>query len=206
MKLIMQNKKQFKSYLVKILLGCLGAAGLLGIWALLAGNGFGPTEGRILASTVLVGIFSVLSLGYLALTSKPYEWLGVPGAIASFIFVLLGLFLLWVWPESGYERNWEVFQELVKYFVISGIVAVSCAHAGMLLLLSEGASRNVRIARIATLSAIGLVAFILIAIILNEFGKTPDMVMRLLGVFAIIDVVGTVATPALARLSSGKKT
>jgi hypothetical protein len=32
------------------------------------------------------------------------------------------------------------------------------------------------------------------------------MVMRLLGVFAIIDVVGTVATPALARLSSGKKT
>lgn len=204
MNAVLQNKKQIKSYLVKVLLVCLGITGALGIWALLAGD-FGPVEGKILVSTILFGVFSVLSLAYLAPTGKPYEWLGVPGAIASLVLVLIGLFLIWVWPESGYERNWKMFQELLKYFIISGIVAVSCAQAGMVLLLSESPSRNVRIARLATMSAIGLVAFVLIAILLNEFGATPDMILRLLGVFAIIDVIGTVAAPTLARLNPGKK-
>lgn len=204
MKAITQHKKQIRSYLTKGLLACLVIAGALGIWALLAGD-FGPTQGRILASTVLIGAFSMLSLGYLAAADKPYEWVGIPGAAANLIFMLLGLFLLWVWPNSGLERNWDVFQELVKYFIISAIVAVSCAHAGLLLLLSENKTKNVRLSLYVTLCAISLVAIMLIMFILKEFADTPDWFLRLLGVLAIIDVVGTIGTPALARVNDSKK-
>jgi hypothetical protein len=202
MNTLLQNKKQIKSSLVNVLLACLGIAGLMGIWALLIG-GFGTVHGQILMTTILAGVVSVISLVYVAISDKPYRWLGIPGVIANAILLLIGLYI--IWNDFGNWQNWEVYVELIKYFTVSGIVAASCAHAGILLAVTDNATRTVKLMRAATLAAIGAVAFILIALILTEPDETPQLVVRVLGVFAILDAVGSVATPALARLGAHKK-
>lgn len=202
MKPIAQSKKQIKSYLVKALLVCLGIAGLLGIWGLLAGE-MGATQGRILISTVILSVFSVFALIYLAISDKPYRWLGAPGIVASAAMLLIGLFI--IWNDFVSWQNWEIYVELIKYFFVSLIVAGTCAQAGILLAVTENANSTVRIVRAVTLVAMSGAGAILIALILNRPDVTPELVMRLLGVLAIIDAVGSIATPALARLGGHKK-
>ena len=55
-----------RRWIVRLTIGSFSVAALMGIVALLGGGEFGETEGRILLTTLLVGVVSIAVLCYLA--------------------------------------------------------------------------------------------------------------------------------------------
>ena len=77
---------------------------------------------------------------------------------------------------------------------------MGAAHASLLLQV-EPKTRTVRNVLYTTLVCIGVVALILILLIgtLGDFFDEP--LFRFLGVVAVLDVLGSIATPLLNRMS-----
>ena len=63
--------------------------------ALIGGGAFGATEGRVLLTTLLVGVASVAVLCYLATAGTPYQWVGVVGGVVLVAPVVTALFMIW---------------------------------------------------------------------------------------------------------------
>lgn len=170
------------------------AAAFVGILALLGGD-FGETQGKILLTTVLFGAFSITALCHLAIADRAMRVVGVIGLIASALGLITGLVLIWSpWDSPGLE-NW------FRVFGVAGVVAVSFAHANLLLLLAGRKRPAIRYGLMATLVAIGIVALMLILPIVTDGdipGEDGDLYWRVFGVVAILDVLGTVVVPVLA--------
>src|SRR6201995_3480385 len=92
------------------LLACLGGTGLLGIAALLFGS-FGGLEARILLTTLLVGLYSVLCLGNLLSVDTGHAWVGRVGIGASTVALTLALARTWdvVSDDHHLGREFQVF-------------------------------------------------------------------------------------------------
>lgn len=170
-------------------------AAVVGIIALLSGE-FGETQGRILLTTVLLGATSITALCHLAIADRAMRVVGVVGLAASSVALVTGLVLIW--------RDWDSpgFDDLLKAFATAGVVAVSFAHANLLLLLAGRRRLVIRIGLAVTLVMIAAVAVMLILPILSE-GEIPgprngETYWRLFGVVGILDVLGTVVVPVLA--------
>ncbi|MDP3209568.1 MAG: hypothetical protein Q8M65_10500, partial [Rhodoglobus sp.] len=81
------------------------------------------------------------------------------------------------------------------------VLAVSLAHANLLLLLEERKSPILRAGLFVTVGLIGLLAVLIILPVLTD-GRIPgdnDSYWRVLGVVAILDVLGTIVLPVIAR-------
>lgn len=180
----------------------LSITALIGIAVLLTGS-FGEVQGRILTSTLTIAGFSILALCHLAVVGRPVRVVGFAGLAVSAIALALGLVLIWMpwyaW-SSGSGDIW-------RWFGITGILAVSLAHANLLLLLASRRQPVIRVAMAITLVAIALVALLIILPIVSD-GRIPgsawDTYWRWLGVIAIIDVLGTVTLPVIGLLSREK--
>lgn len=183
-----------KGAIYGIIISFSGAA-LVGIIALLGGD-FGETQGKILLTTVLFGAFSITALCHLAIADRAMRIVGVSGLLASGVALVSGLVLIWRdWADSDLEVWFKVF-------AAAGILAVSFAHANLLLLLAGRRRAAIRWGLAATLIAIAVVAVMLILPILTD-GDIPgedagDVYWRVFGVIAILDVLGTVVVPVLA--------
>lgn len=70
----------------------------------------------------------------------------------------------------------------------------------MLLVKSDKTIVNVSLA--TTLLFLSLVVLELIILVLGEFRNIDNMWYRVLGVFAILDVLGTIVTPILLKVTS----
>lgn len=79
------------------------------------------------------------------------------------------------------------------------ILAVSTSHISLLLLI-HSENKFVSGALLSTIIAIMFVVLILIIGVLNSFKDTGEFYVRLLGVFAILDVLGTIVKPILNKL------
>jgi hypothetical protein len=171
------------------------AAAVIGIVALLSGE-FGDTQSKILLTTVLFGAASITALCHLAIADRAMRVVAVVGLVASLTALATGSVLIWgEWFTSDID-GW------VKAFGVSGIAAVSFAHANLLLRLSGRRRRVIRVGLIVTLIAIVVVAVMLWLPILTN-GEIPGIdneswYWRSFGVVAIIDVLGTVVVPVLA--------
>lgn len=170
------------------------AAALVGIVALLGGD-FGETQGKILLTTVLFGAFSITALCHLAIADRAMRVVGVLGLLTSLVALVGGIVIIW--------RDWNSlgFDDWFRVFATAGILAVSFAHANLLLLLAGRQRTVIRYGLIATLVAIGVVAMMLILTIVTDGdipGLNGDLYWRVLGVVAILDVLGTVVVPVLA--------
>ena len=183
-----------KGAIYGIIISFSGAA-LVGIIALLGGD-FGETQGKILLTTVLFGAFSITALCHLAIADRAMRIVGVSGLLASGAALVTGLVLIW--------RSWDApgFDDWLRAFATAGILAVSFAHANLLLLLAGRRRAAIRWGLAATLVAIAVVAVMIILPILTD-GDIPgedaaDVYWRLFGVIAILDVLGTVVVPVLA--------
>lgn len=169
------------------------AAALVGIVALLGGD-FGETQGKILLTTVLFGAFSITALCHLAIADRAMRVVGILGLLASGVGLVTGMVLIWrSWDSPGFE-DW------FRIFGTAGILAVSFAHANLLLLLAGRKRPAIRYGLMATLVAIGVVALMLILPILTDGdipGDDGDLYWRVFGVVAILDVLGTVVVPVL---------
>ncbi|MER3394956.1 MAG: hypothetical protein RIA38_08325, partial [Microcella pacifica] len=168
---------------------------LVGIIALLGGD-FGETQGKILLTTVLFGAFSITALCHLAIADRAMRIVGVSGLLASGVALVTGLVLVWRdWDAQDGGLDW------LKIFAAAGILAVSFAHANLLLLLAGRRRAAIRWGLAATLVAIAVVAVMLIIPVVSDGeipGQEGDLYWRVFGVIAILDVLGTVVVPVLA--------
>lgn len=180
----------------------LSITAIIGIAVLLTGS-FGELQGRVLGTTLTIAGFSILALCHLAVVGRPVRVVGFAGLAVSAIALALGLVLIWM-PWSSWSGG---LGDVWRWFGITGILAVSLAHANLLLLLASRRQPVIRVAMAITLVAIALVALLIILPIVSD-GRIPgsawDAYWRWLGVIAIIDVLGTVTLPVVALLSRDK--
>ena len=186
------STRQVRRVVVRLTIGSFSVAALLGIAALLAGGRFGETEARILLTTLLVGVVSIAVLCYLATAGKRFQAVGVAGGVT--VLVPLATALLMIWGQ-GLADEPAVF----KPFAVGAIAAASLAQASLLLALCEGGRRLIRRMLAATLVFAGLVAVMTAVLVLADGDNFPDWYLRLLGVVAILDVLGTVIVAALVK-------
>ncbi|KQO99778.1 hypothetical protein [Leifsonia sp. Leaf264] len=165
---------------------------LVGILSLLVGS-LGDVQWRILSTTSLVGTFSVLALCHLAVVAGAYRWIAAAGLLVSALALLIGLGMIWAPDDWGFRSTlgWQSFG-------ITAILAVSAAHANLLLILGRRRRAVVRIGLWVTIGLIALLATLLVLEIATEWGISSDGFTRLIGTVAILDVLGTVVVPVLA--------
>lgn len=170
-------------------------AAIVGIIALLSGD-FGEIQGKVILTTLLMGATSITALCHLAIADRAMRLVGFVGLAASSLALVTGLVMIWrSWNDSSFD-DW------LKVFVVSSILAVSFAHANLLLLLAGRRRRVIRIGLMVTLVMIAAVAIMIILPVVSE-GEIPGSqneawYWRLFGVFGILDVLGTVVVPVLA--------
>jgi hypothetical protein len=170
-------------------IGSFSVAALMGIVALLGGGDFGDGEARVLLTTLIVGSASICMLCYLATGGTPYVGVGVTGAVALVLPVTTALVLVW--------SDWDDVPEgLLRAFGIGVVVAVTLAQVCLLLGVAGG-RRGLRVVLGATVLLAGVLAVLVTGMILEAFAG--DDIWRPLGVVAILDVLGTLVTIAMAK-------
>jgi hypothetical protein len=169
-------------------IGSFSVAALMGIAALLGGGDFGEGEGRVLLTTLIVGCASICALCCLATSGTRWAPVGATGAVVLILPVVTALMLVWSDWGDGSEGT-------LKAFGIGLVLAASLAQACLLLALAgDGRLGGVLWPTIVIAAAVAALAG---AMILGQVGA--DDVWRLLGVLAILDVLGTLVTIALAK-------
>lgn len=186
---------------VVVLVVSFSVTALVGCVVLLT-SGFGETQGRVILTTLLIGVFSSVSLCHLAVVSRPVRAVGFAGLAVSAVALVLGLVLTWVPWGSG---SWDLLGQAFRWFGTAGIAALTLAQVNLLLLLA-GRRRHaiVRVGLPVTITAAAVVALMLVLPIVTD-GAVPgsgagEMYWRLFGVVGIVDALGVVALPVLARL------
>ena len=190
----MTETTPFRRIAVALTIGSFSIAALMGIVALLGGGDFGDREVRVLLTTVIVGCASICVLCYLATAGTPWVAAGISGAVVLVVPVTTSLFLVW--------SDWDDFpgDGWLKSFGLGTVLAVTAAQICLLLALA-GARHGLRLVLWATILLALIVAGIVSAMILGEVGAS-DM-WRVLGVAAILDVLGTLVTIALSKFGRG---
>ena len=189
----MESDINFKKIFLISLIISLSISALLGIIIFLVGN-FGEIQVRILLTTLTIGGFSLTGLCCATLLEKKrFSAFAIFGMIASIFGFLFITFIIWT--------GWGSSNSVWKVMIITIILAFSTAHASLLLLVkSDKTIVNVSLA--TTLLFLSLVALELIILVLGEFRHIDSMWYRILGVFAILDVLGTIVTPILIKVTS----
>ena len=180
--------KDLRRLVVTLVIGSFSIAALLGIIALLGGGELGETEGRVLLTTVVVGVESIAVLCYLAVAGKRAALVGLAGGLISLVPFALAMWFTW----GGSEPQW-----LWNVFGVSITVAATLAHACLLLALDRG---RLRLVLAGTLVAMAIVAGMISNAIVNG-DHLGDLYWRTFGVVAILDVLGTVVFAALGLFS-----
>lgn len=188
----MEQHFNFKKIFLIILITSLSISALIGIFIFLMGK-FEQTEVKLLLSTLAVGGYSLTSLCCSILYEKrKFIHLAFYGMLISIIGFIYTLSIIWK------LINYDSLE--LKILVIFIILSSSIAHACLLLLIKPN---KITIKKILfmTIVFIFIVALILIIMILTNFELYEEFSFRLLGVFAILDVLGTIITPILKKLS-----
>ena len=187
-----------RRWIVRVTVGSFSLAALLGIVALLSGGEFGETEGRILLTTLLVGVVSIAVLCYLTTAGRRTQPVGVAGGVTVLVPLVTGLLLIWGDSDGSSDG-------LVKTFAIGGIVAATLAQVCLLL---APTGRGSSLARRMLTATIGTAALLAVMTSLLVLGVHPgdDGFYRAVGVVAILDVLGTVVGAALLKFGPGATT
>jgi len=186
----------FRRMVVRLTVGSFAVAALMGIAALLAPGRMGDLEARVLLTTVVIGATNVLMLCYVAIGHARHHWPGVLGGVAAVVAAACALDMVW--------GHWQHDPDpwLLRSFGVSGVSALTLAQFSLLLAV---ASRRATITESAAnrMEKLTPVSKLLIAAIL---GWDPgDAGARLIGVVAILDVLGTVVTIAIAVIGGGDR-
>jgi len=186
-----QNFNFKKTFLITMIVS-LSISALIGIFVFLFGD-FGETEFKLLMTTLTIGGYSLTGLCCSVLYEKrKFTSLALSGMVISIIGFLYTVLV--IWEAIDLDDSW-------KALIIFIVLAASTAHACLLLLIKTEKSL-VNGALSATIIFISIVALMLIILVLNEFDDVGEFYFRLLGVFAILDVLGTIVTPILNKVYS----
>ena len=183
----MDTTPDIRRLVLGLTIGSFSVAALLGVIALLSGGEFGETQGRVLMTTLTVGIASIAVLCALATDETPYTKLGVVAGIVVLWPTVQSLVAIW---EIG--PNWVGTGDFWRVYGLGLVIAGTLAQACLLLGNGGHITRirplmNATLAIAATLAVIGCVEIIL------EDGSW----WRVMGVLGILDALGTVVTVAM---------
>lgn len=180
-----------KGFLI-LLIGSVAVSALIGIGVLLLGN-FGQIEVRVLMSTMVITIVSVLGLACGAyIEIRGGRELPYAGILFSVIAGLMSFFIIW----NVLDEN-EVF---IKIFLTVTLLAAACSHLSLLALARL--DRRFSWTRISAVICVALLCAILLFILWFEPTGESDLIYRILGVLGILLASITVVTPVLHKLSS----
>ena len=194
--MVEQSAAPIRTAIVRITIGSFSLAALLGVIALIGGGAFGAPEARVLLTTLLVGIASIVVLCYLTTAATPYQLVGVVGGAVVVVPVVSALFMIW--------RDYETppNEVLARTFGVGSIVAATLAQACLLLVLSLRSHPVLRRILGGTLVMAVVLAGLLSALVLG-LDDPGSLYLRTMGVVAILDVLGTVVVAALTRFGPG---
>lgn len=170
----------------------LSISALITILVFLFGD-FGQTELQLLFTTLTIGGYSLTGLCSAVLYDRR-EY--IPLAFSGMIVSVLGFL-------STVGVIWDIidFNNIGKLVIIFIILAFSIAHSSLLLLVRSD-KNLVNLSLKVTIRFIIIVALMLIYLVLMEFDYVSEFYYRLLGVFAVLDVLGTIVTPILKKFNS----
>jgi len=184
-----KTQKTPRNIFLWTLMASLSISALLAIFVFIAGQ-FGAAEIRLLLTTLAVGVYSLTGLCSSSLYDRGrYQVVGAVGiivSVAGFLFALGN-----IWQVINLTSTWKALTILI-------IVPISIAHASLLLLI-DTKSQLVRLALGITLGFISAVALLLIYAVFSDFEMSVESFYRLLGVFGVLDVLGTITTPLLRK-------
>lgn len=183
--------------IVIVTIASFSVAALLGVLALLGGGEFGETQVQVLLTTLVVGVVSVAVLCYLATAGTSYQVVGAFGGLAAMVPLATSLLMIW----GGDDRFAD---GLVEAFGVGTIAAATLAQVCLLLVLVAGRGPGLRVLLALTLLLATLLAAILSALVLGA-DADDDATARLIGVIAILDVLGTVVVAALAKFGPDER-
>jgi hypothetical protein len=195
---ILQELK-IKRIFLHSLIASISVSALIGIWAILLGN-FGWLEARILGTTLTVVGTSILGLACGAYLESPQSrhsplrFVPLLGIVLSLLAAFIGLWLIWFSSTTLSEP-----ESIYKTLGVSIIFAFSFAHLSLLSLakLSKKFQWSLTAAYITILA----LASILSVILVLEPHSEDFLVLRLIGVLAVVDAAITVMIPVFHRLS-----
>lgn len=181
---------------VAVTIVSFSVAALMGIAALLSVASFGETAARVLVTTVVVGCASVVTLACLVPLDSRWAAVSVAGLVVTVATASYALVMVWVNTESWDDDAWRAL----------GVgITVSLTIAQMCLLLGVSVRRpSVSLLVWATLAVATLLAGLVIALIVGWDAGDADG--RLIGIVAILDVLGTLVAIALGIFGSDERT
>jgi hypothetical protein len=185
----MKRQTLKQAFLMTVILSLVAAA-LLGIIVFVAGN-FGIIELKILLSALAVGLLSLAGLANLQHLESKTPWLH-SFALASTVlsaFTLI-IVLVAIWSEMTDPAIGQIAIALL-------IASFSSGHISLLLRPQAETTAVTAALGLAVISIV-TVAGILIYLIFEEFGD-HEAIFRLLGVAAILDVLGTTLVPIVRK-------
>jgi hypothetical protein len=191
-----RNRPLLRRAVLYAVIGSFSLAALMGVVALLAGGRFGQTEGRILSTTLVIGLGSLAVLCCLSTLDTRFRAVGVVGALSVLVPVVSGLYLVWGhWDE---DPGTTLLRVLGVGTTVAGTFAQVC-----LLLAAAGGARRMR-ALLWTTVALAVAMAVVITSLVMEWLDGGEH-WRWIGVLAILDVLGTIVTIALARFGARRE-
>lgn len=191
-----------KTFLIALIIS-LSISALIGIFIFILGD-FGGTELKLLLTTLTIGGYSLTGLCCSVLYQRrrfvPLALFGIFVSVVGFVFTLL---VIWEgWQITGIDDDF-ILQTLIIFIVL----AISTAHSSLLLLIHSDKSlvKSTLCLTIFSIFVVGIMIILYFVDFLNFVAKMDGVYFRILGVFAILDALGTIVTPILSKVYSIKK-
>ena len=183
----------YKRIFLLTLIVALVLSALVGIYVFLLGD-FGDLENKILLTTASLAVFSLLGLcSALIYYNKKLRPLSVLGMSFSLLGFTFSLAIVWQFPQ---------YRVVAETFMILTILSFSIAHTSLLLMLKIKYPL-VRYSLYSTIFFIVIVAMMLSYVVIFHYDE-DGLFFRLLGVFAILDVLGSIVTPLIHVIKERK--
>jgi len=188
----MEEDTKFKKIFLITMIFSLIISALIGISVFLFGK-FGEIEMKLLLTTLTIGGFSLTGLCSSTLYYKnKYLFFSKTGMIMAVVGFIISTCT--IWEILNLTNIW-------KWIIISIILSMSISHSSLLLLI-QSRKTNVKFSLALTLLFISIVTIMLITLVLNGFDIDSEIYFKSLGIFAILDILGTLITPILLKVTS----
>lgn len=186
--------ERLRSLVVKLVIVSFSLAALLGIIALVGADVLGDTGSKVLGTTFVVGVEALAVLCYLAVGNTRLWWLGVVGGIISLVPFAIALWL--IWSESSQDGA------LLRTLGVAVTIAASLAQASLLSTVADRPRPRVVPLLAVTFAAIAVLAVMICYPIITD-SEPSSWYWRILGIVAILDVLGTILVIALQKFTGG---
>lgn len=192
----MEKNFNFKKISLTIFISSLILSALVGIFIFIFGD-FEETQSKILLTTLAIGYYSLTSLCCSSVNEKKsLKLVSATGITISIVGLIYTTLLIWDSTFIYSLSDWNKLRLLVTFIVLS----FSFAQAYLILSIKT-VQKIVNLVTLITATVIGLTALVALLLLFEVFDPLQDNYFRLLGTLAILNVLGTITTPILSKLT-----